>query len=339
MRILFAPHEICGQQQLLAKGFRQRGHVATSASFHLPPLGGSINDIILCFEKRSKFRRALKQGLFAVWAAQNYDIFHFFFGNSLLPWQLDLPLLKWMGKKIFIHFRGSDIRSNSFFQFQMERFLGKHVTPPPLQTPQQHRSLKRWQHHADDIFVSTPDLLRIVPEAKLVQQAVDLSRWDYYLEPLESNPQEIRVAHAPTARDKKGTEFVIKAIDDLRTHGYPVKLVLIENVPHNEVKQLYQTCQIGVGGVLEGWYGNACIELMALGKPVIAYIDPEFAKYRDDLPIVSVTPEDLADKLKPLIQEKLLRRRLGQQGRAYVEKWHDVNHIVDQLSELYQSAS
>ncbi|MFC1932963.1 glycosyltransferase family 4 protein [Chloroflexota bacterium] len=339
MRILFAPTEICGQQQLLAKGFRQRDHVATSARFHLPPPGGHINDINLGFQQQSKLGRVLKQGLFAVWAAQNYDIFHFFFGDSLLPWRLDLPFLKRMGKKVFVHFRGSDIRNSLFFQFQEERFLGKQTTPPRLQTPQQHRSLKRWRRYADDIFVSTPDLLRIVPEAKLVQQAVDLSRWDYYLEPLDVNPQEIRVAHAPHGREKKGTEFVIKAIDDLRAQGYPVKLVLIEDVPNNEVKQWYQACQIGVGGLLIGWYGNVSIELMALGKPVVSYIDPELAKYRADLPIVSATPEDLADKLKPLIQDQLLRRRLGQQGRAYVEKWHDVNHIVDRLFELYQSES
>jgi hypothetical protein len=32
------------------------------------------------------------------------------------------------------------------------------------------------------------------------------------------------------------------------------------------------------------------VELMALGKPVLCYIDPDLMQYRPDLPIVNVTP-------------------------------------------------
>jgi glycosyltransferase involved in cell wall biosynthesis len=338
MRILFAPEEIGGQMQLLSEALRRRGHMATAVCYDEPSFAGHINDVNMGFNDRQlRLWRVFRQCLFAAWALQTYDVFHFFFGKSLLPAGLDLPWLKRLGKKVLVHFRGSDIRSSSLFQYQEKRLLGEPATSPSLQSPQQRRCLERWRRYADAMLVSTPDLLRIVPEAKLIQQAIDLSRWEYKPEPLDSNPQEIRIAHAPTVRYKKGTEFVLKTVDELKSQGYPVTLVLVKGIPHSEVKRLYQTCHVGVDQLLDGWYGNVSIELMALGKPVLCYIDPELANHRPGLPIVSATPLDLAEKLKTLICDQPRRRHLGQQGRAYVEKWHDVNVIADQLTELYQS--
>lgn len=337
MRILFAPSEICGQMQLLAEALRRKEHMATAVCYEQPSFTGYVNDVNMGFNGRQpRLWKAFRQGLFAAWAVPNYDVFHFFFGKSLLRRGMDLPWLERLSKKVLVHFRGSDIRSSSFFEYQKRRILGDPTTSPPLQSPQQRRCLERWRRYADDILVSTPDLLRIVPEAKLVQQAIDLSQWEYEPEPPDSNPQEIRIVHAPTVRYKKGTEFVQKAIEDLKSEGYSVTLVLVEGMPHREVKRLYRTCHIGVDRLLDGWYGNVSIELMALGKPVICYIDPELAHHRPDLPIVSATPLDLAEKLKTLICDQPLRNHLGQQGRAYVEKWHDVNIIADQLIEIYQ---
>ncbi len=339
MRILIAPHEICGQMQLLAETFRCRGHMATAVSYEQSSYLEWVNDINMGFnDHQTRLLRVIRQGLFTAWTVPTYDIFHFFFGKSLLPMGLDLPWLKRLGKKVVVHFRGSDIRPKSFFEYQKKHFLGDTTLAYPLQSPQQRHMLNRWQRYADFMLVSTPDLLRIVPEAKLIQQAIDLSQWEYELEPPDGSPQEIRVAHAPTARNKKGTELIIKAVETLKSRGYPVTLVLIEGVPHGEVKQLYRMCHIGIDRLLDGWYGNVSIELMAMGKPVLCYIEPELATHhRPDIPIVSATPLDLADKLEMLLLDQGLRRRLGEQGRAYVEKWHDANKIAEQLIELYQS--
>ncbi|MFC2071733.1 glycosyltransferase family 4 protein [Chloroflexota bacterium] len=338
MRILFAPEEICGQMQLLVETFRQKGYFATAVTYEEPGFTEYVNDVNMGFNNRQpRLWRAFRQSLFAAWAVPNYDVFHFFFGRSLLNRRLDLPWLKRLGKNVLVHFHGSDIRNSDFFIYKSEFFSGELATPPPLQNPQQRKLLERWRRYADIILVSTPDLLRIVPEATLVQQAIDLSQWEYEPEPLGGNPQEIRILHAPTSRYKKGTDFVLKAIEELKSDGYPVKLLLVEGVPHNEVKQLYKTCHIGIDRVLDGAYGVLSIEMMALGKPVICYIDPELAHYyRPNLPIVSATPLDLTEKLKTLIDDQSLRNHLGQEGREYVEKWHDVEVIADQLLELYQ---
>ncbi len=337
MRILFAPEEIGVQMQLLAEAFRKRGHMATAVCYE-PPVA-VINDVNISRNgKQSRLQKAIQQSLLTVWAIQNYDIFHFFYGKSLLPWRLDLPFLKRTGKKVFVHFRGSDIRSQTFALHPDKYFLGyeDYSIPPPIQNPWQRKNLERWRRYADSMFVSTPDMLEIVPEAKLVPQAIDLSLWDYQLEPLGESPEVIRIMHPFTSN--KGNEVIKRVVEDLKSRGYPVELFTIENVPHREVIALYKACQIGIDSLTPvGWYGTISVELMALGKPVVSYINPELSNQRKDLPIVSATPRDLTEKLETLIRDRELRRSLGQQGRAYVEKWHDVNHIVNQLIEIYES--
>jgi glycosyltransferase involved in cell wall biosynthesis len=187
------------------------------------------------------------------------------------------------------------------------------------------------------MLISEPDLFRVVPEATLVQQAIDLDYW----KPERCEPQSredgiIRIAHAPSMRRKKGTEFVERAIAHLQTESIPVELVLIEKLPFNQVKALYESCDIGVDQVLYGWYGKVSIELMALGRPVVCFIDPQWFPYRADMPIVNASPRDLTDRLRELVQDVNLRKRLGQAGVAYVHRYHNINVIIDQCLQLYE---
>lgn len=338
MRILIAPREINGQMQLLAEAFRKKGHYATAVAYE--PVLKYMDDVQLGLNGGSRAGRGLKTLAFAAWAVSNYDVFHFFYGLSLLPRHTDLPWLKRLGKKVYVHFRGADVLNyENFFGYQRNKLLGNHTEVPPWQSPRQRQSLERWRKHADRLIVVEPELLLAVPEATMVQQSIDLSQWEYTPEPEGESPREVTILHGlhrdPMWRWKKGTDFIQKAVDELKSQGYPVRFEFVEGLPHNEVKAFYKTCHIGIDRVLDGWYGNISIELMALGKPVVAYIDPELRRHRPDLPIVSATPTDLAEKLKPLIRDQALRRQLGQQGRAYVEKWHDVNVIADQLLEIY----
>jgi len=55
------------------------------------------------------------------------------------------------------------------------------------------------------------------------------------------------------------------------------------------------------------------------------------------VPIVSVTKEDLVEKLRPLVESFELRKRLGEEGRAYVERIHDLDKVADRLIEIYRS--
>ena len=138
----------------------------------------------------------------------------------------------------------------------------------------------------------------------------------------------IKIAHAPTNQIVKGTEYVVKAIDHLRTLGYECDLDLIENVDHKESLRRIAQCDIFIDQLRIGWYGSVSVEAMALGKPVVCRIEeadlsliPENMAL--ELPIVSATPANLLEVLIGLINDKTnLLNRSGKLSRCFAENWH-----------------
>jgi glycosyltransferase involved in cell wall biosynthesis len=340
-RILFCPHEIGGQMQLMVQELRRRGIQATAATYSQEWFG-HVNDVHLDLQaSRGRIRRQLLAQLFSAWAALNYDVFHFFWGESLYGFgrfqHLDLPVLRWLGRKVFVHFRGLDVIDLKHFDYLRSKTAGDAAEEPPLSRPEQTRSVRTWTRYANKMLVSEPDLFRAVPGAVLIQQAVDLDAWS----PSGKTPRSlddgiIRIAHAPSMRRKKGTEFVERSVEELKREGHAVELVLIEKVPFQRVKSLYEQCDLGIDQVLYGWYGKVSIELMALGIPAVCYIDPKWAHYRPDCPIINGHPDALTQVLRQLVKDQQLRVELGRRGRLYVERYHDVRVIINQCLTLYE---
>jgi glycosyltransferase involved in cell wall biosynthesis len=237
------------------------------------------------------------------------DIFHFYFGLTLVPKALQFPILKAFRKKSVFHFLGTDIR-------------GK--------TPEQLAYGKR----AGAEIVGSYDAIRWVPEAHVVPVGLDLSK--YEPAPLPDN-RPLRVVHAPTSRQKKGTEWIVKACEQL-----PVELDVVENTRHDHAIERYKQADIVVDQLNAGWYGVFAIEAMALGKPVVTFLHDEAVRrteqaYDIDLPLVPTTKETLAATLASLVESAELRREIGQKSRAYVERVHDADRVADQLIEIYRS--
>ena len=90
------------------------------------------------------------------------------------------------------------------------------------------------------------------------------------------------------------------------------------------------------------WHGVFTIESMAYGKPVVTHLDPEAVAQTEEafgvqVPIIRATKDDLVEKLRPLAESFELRKRLGEQGRAYVERVHDLDKVADRFIEIYAS--
>jgi glycosyltransferase involved in cell wall biosynthesis len=143
------------------------------------------------------------------------------------------------------------------------------------------------------------------------------------------------VVHAPSNRERKGTEHVEAACAQL-----PVDLEVIHGLRHEQAVEIYKRADIVVDQLNAGWYGLFAIEAMALGKPVVTFLHDEAVRRTEDafgvrVPIVSATKETLADRLRPLVASAEDRRRLGAEGRAYVERVHDADHVADRLLDIY----
>jgi len=338
LRILFAPSEVCGQMQLLAEHFRLRGHEALAVNYGEPHPFAQPNDRNLCLSKKSRLARFLRSLAFAMWAIPRYDVFHFFYGRSLVPGYLDLPILRRMKRKIVVHFRGSDVRSPRWLRRVVEPRLAGLPEDANLarSTPRQLRTIAVWRKYADRTLVSIPELKEVVPEAQVFQQSIDLARWSPVPAPRRViQDQPVVIAHVASKRRLKGSDHVISAVRQLQSEGLQVELDLVENVPSEQVKLRVAKCDIGVDEVIQGSYGNVAIEMMATGRPVVARLCEWYRDERPDLPIVNADPLSLADELRRLVVDLRCRLDIGQRGRRYVERCHDVRLHVEELERLY----
>lgn len=324
--------------QLLAETLRKRWLQASAAAYN-EDFRGYQNDIMLA---QSGWRGSLDRFLFFLWAIRHFQVFHFFWGVSLLSWWrfhlLDLPILKLLGKKIIVHFRGLDIIDIRHFDYLRAKSRGEQLEEPPLSRPNQLSKVKKWLRYADVVLVSEPDLFAVVPGAILSPQVIDCEYWSTTKRPLSETDGIIRIVHAPSSRRKKGTDFIELAIGKLKKRGYPVELVLAEKLPFHKIKELYELSDIGVDQVLYGWHGKVSVELMSLGKPVICNISEELRAHRPDLPIVHGDPQNLELVLEELIKDREKRISIGELSRQYAQRYHHTEVIADQLLTIYGSS-
>ena len=241
--------------------------------------------------------------------APTTDVFHFYFGLTLIPKSVQFPLLKALRKKSVSHYLGSDIRGKT----RDELAFGK---------------------RADAEIVGSYDAIRWVPDAHVVPPGLDLR--EFTPRP-PSDAARPLVVHAPSNREKKGTRHVIEACAQL-----DVELDIVEGVPHEEARERYARADIVVDQLNAGWHGVFALESMALGKPVVTYLKPDVVErsaegYGIRIPIVPATKETLADALRPLVEQPELRRRIGADSRAYVEQVHDIDRVADRLLDIYRS--
>jgi glycosyltransferase involved in cell wall biosynthesis len=157
---------------------------------------------------------------------------------------------------------------------------------------------------------------------------------DFTPRPPSDNPRPL-VVHAPSSREKKGTDDVIEACAQL-----PVELDIVEGVAHDVARERYARADIVVDQLYAGWHGVFALEAMALGKPVVSHLKPDVVERSAEafgmrVPIVPATAETLVDALRPLVADVSARRGLGAAGRAYVERVHDIDRIADRLLDIY----
>jgi glycosyltransferase involved in cell wall biosynthesis len=235
------------------------------------------------------------------------DVFHFYFGLTLVPKRAQFPILRATRRKSVFHFLGSDIR-------------GK--TPDEL----------AYASKADARIVGSYDAIRWVPDAEVIPPGVDLAKLQPAPPPRDDRPVFV---HAPSSRTRKGTEHFVRACEELG-----VDLEIVEGLHHDEARRRYERADVVLDQLNAGWYGMLAIEAMALGKPVVTFLYDEATRRTEEafgmrVPIVRADKDNLVETLRPLADSAAVRRRIGAESRAYAEHVHDLERVADRLLALY----
>lgn len=275
-----------------------------------------------------------------------YDIFFisadgFFIGRLPAVWRLQAPLLKLAGKKVVFFPYGSDsyvyqrIRSSSL----LHGLLASYPQAARCQEEVGSR-LDYWCHHAD---VCIPMVMGVDGfgrwDAILASVLfLDLDEWKASSRRSDADGHNglVRVCHAPNHRDFKGTEFVIEAVRILQSEGLQLELVMLEKIQNTQVRAVLSSeVDILVEQLIFTGHGLNGLEGMACGLPVISNLEDDNYtlpmrrwSFFSECPIVSATPENLADVLRKLVTRPELRMQLGKAGRKYAEKYHGMDSAV-----------
>ncbi|WP_274363657.1 glycosyltransferase [Paenibacillus thermotolerans] len=332
MKIVHAPLEIAGQVGIICDFLKKSGIHATGYNY---------------FPNYLKYRKVINTDTFELakifdMAVREYDIFHFHNSYTFLEDKRDIPMIVKAGKKIVMHHRGNDVRSrvraakgkgyvnpyvNANCSFPEEtidsnlRLFAKYVNAAIVQDYELHGYVADYYREQGKPVYVLPRLI----DTKSIQPV-------YKTERSKEGPL---VVHAPTQREFKGTEHVLKTIEKLQAEA-PFRFRLVEGLNHSEAIRLYQEADIVIDQILCGMYGNLSVEAMALGKPVVCYIRPDLLKHYPNLPIVSANPDTLYETLRKLLKHRQLRVEIGQKGRLYVERNHSAEHVIGKLIDIYK---
>ena len=147
----------------------------------------------------------------------------------------------------------------------------------------------------------------------------------------------LRILHAPTDREIKGTRYVLAAVERLKAAGYPVALQVLEGIPYAEVPAFVATADIVVDQLMIGAYGTFAVEAMATGRPVVCRI-------RDDLR-AALSRRPAHRRRRPrhdLLRAGAARARPGRTRRAaagpapaYVAQVHEMHRVAEQVLPYY----
>jgi hypothetical protein len=346
--VLHTPTAVGGHPPGLAAAERELGLDSMVVTLHEPPFGYGV-DRVLAPKGTPVAVREWRRWRAVLSACREADVVHFNFGSTLAPAgygaeartglarsafaayahateQLDLKVLRRLGRAVFVTFQGDDARPGG-------DIVGDDA---------KRRRIERFTRYADGLYVLNPDLLAHVPRAEFLPYAsVDPHRWTPS-PPAGDGP--LRLVHAPSDRARKGTESLIAAVERLRSDGLDVELELVEGRTKEEARRALTRADLVVDQLLVGWYGGVAVEAMALAKPVVARLDPNALAavppgMREQLPVVTADQSTVELVLRELATT--LRNALGDlglKGRDYVERWHDPLEIARRVVADYERA-
>ena len=306
-----------------------------------------IDEYVGRYIKRENLIRKALRGLVAPYVTfllttLRYDIFHFYFSGGflrkLLGNQLELPLLHLAGKKVIVMPYGGDARLESETKKHKYNFCLDCTPDYKFCDENEIRRRLEYMSKNCDIVLGCADLVYTLPRYDGIWQfPLDLSKWPPA--PQREKSDTIKVVHATNHRRYKGTRFLISAIDELKSEGYPVELILVERMQNREAKKIYEQVDIIADQFIGGAYALFAVEGMALGKPVMCYLREDLYPYHPEwaeCPIVNTNPDNLKEQLIELINDSKLRHELGQRGIEYVRKYHSLEAVGSQLDKFYR---
>lgn len=282
---------------------------------------------------------------------KNFDIVHCAFIGTFLRetphWQMEAYFFKKFGIKTFIQPYGGDM----YMMSQITDTLVRHtyISHNPNLAKYEMKIVQKVNYWTENADILLPNLAidgmgrwSSLPYNTL---AIDINLWR--IKTLYSNNNGkngvVKIIHTPNHRYIKGTEYLIKAVNELKKENLQIELILLEKKPNAEVRRMMQDeADILAEQFVFNAYAMSGVEGMASGLPVMANLsNPHYTRlfrlhsYLNECPVLSTAIEEIKDNLRILVTNPQLREELGRAGRKYVEKYHSYQAAQYMFGKIY----
>lgn len=202
-----------------------------------------------------------------------YETVHAHFMYTLSQEGWELPILKRLGRRLVVHFRGCEARDrdlNMALHPDVSICQDCDHRPPICKLPQSVRRREWARCYADAVLVTTPDMKDFNPDA------VHFPFFAPDRLPAEERHKEpggtFKIVHVTNQPGIEGTRHIEMAIDNLRRKGWRIDFAWIHGRTHEEVLRELAEADLAIGKMKMGYYANAQIESMALGVPTVTFV-------------------------------------------------------------------
>lgn len=210
--------------------------------------------------------------------------------------------------------------------------------------------LKLAHKFADKVLTSSLDSFRIdTPKRKVIGHGIDTDKFV----PKETDNKEPILLTVGRISPIKDLEDIIKTEHKLVVIGAPTDMDYyldvvrhgrnvewVGGLPHNEVVEEIQNCDIFVSNSHTGSVDKACLEAMSCGKPILTSneaIANILGDYKEQLTFKgSKEFEEKVENLLSLSKEE--RKKIGRDLREIVVKNHNLDNFIDKLIEELKCA-
>lgn len=283
-----------------------------------------------------------------------YDVYHFNFGTSLMTSRsrnihhLDLPFYPDKAK-LFVSYNGCDARQKYPTIARGGISACGECQYQPCKSGELDESraegIRKMSRYVEHMWALNPDLMHFLPsdKASFLPYAVDMPNYAPQWPTLQG---PLKVVHAPTNRDIKGTHYVLEAVERLiAARPGSIELTLVEGLSNEQALRVYHEADLVIDQLLIGWYGGFAVEAMLLGKPVIVRIEEEALRFiphemKRDLAesVIHASPHNLYDALVQCLDNRTQLLSVARAGYEYAKKWHDPKYVASLTLQRYNAA-
>ena len=230
LKIFIGPTEIANIAAILAGAFKEMGIRVTVVCLRAGPFqDGMKYDKVLdlkqaqgIFKYPGYFLEFFLRHCYYLRFFLQHNVFIFLAGSSLLPYNLDLVIYRLFRKKTIMWFVGSDIRDYDSVEAAIKKMGIKHrhseaLRDSPRLVKYKKRRIRMVEKYVDYI-ISYPSISQLLTTeyigkemASRIYAPIDVGSIGYNNIP---NKRPL-VVHAPSYGERKGTPFVVEAVERL----------------------------------------------------------------------------------------------------------------------------